>query len=165
MRCLPGGQPRIEEPEMAFLTSPCSLPQNLVSIPCRRLINLCRSGLELVWKLLIRLVFPAAGCVGMRLKLDFSPCSQGEYGWDETSARRSLRRLDQHIDAAGGEGELAPGLVVDRHAVLDALGAAEALGVAGDQHRLVRVLRRGRGDVSGHRRDLVLQPGAIDEAG
>src|ERR1700737_1811703 len=56
MRCLPGGQPRIEEPEMPFLTSPCSRPQNLVSVPCRRLVNFRRFGLELLWKLLIRLV-------------------------------------------------------------------------------------------------------------
>src|ERR1700730_11719835 len=122
---------------MPFLTSPCALPQNLVSIPCRRLINLCRSGLELVRKLLIRLALSAVEWVGMRLGLDFSPCSQGGSGWDGTSARRPLRRLDQHVDAAGGEGELAPGLVVDRHAVLDALGATNAFGVARDQHRLV----------------------------
>src|SRR5712691_2962690 len=73
MRCLPGGQPRIEEPEMAFLTSPCSLPQNLVSIPCRSLINLCRSGLELVWKLLIRLALSAVGWVGTSLGAIFLP--------------------------------------------------------------------------------------------
>src|SRR3984893_17212362 len=109
---------------MPFLTSPCSLPQNLVSIPCQRLINLCRSGLDLVCKLLIRLVFSAVGWVGARLGLDFSPWSQGGSGWDGTSARRPLRRLDQHVDAAGGEGELAPGLVVDRHARFDALGTA-----------------------------------------
>src|ERR1700730_15724447 len=151
MRCLPGGQSRIEEPEMPFLTSPCSRPQNLVSIPCRRLINLCRSGLELLWKLLIRLVLSAVGWVGTRLRLDFSPCSQGGSGWDRMSARRPLRRLAQHIDAAGGEGELAPGLVIDRHALFDALGAGEALWVAGDQHRLVRALRRRGGDVAGHR--------------
>src|SRR6266481_2817887 len=72
----------------------------------------------------------------------FCPCCQGGSGWDEASARRSLRRLDQDVDAAGGEGELAPGLVVDRHPVFDALGAADPLGVARDQHRLVRVLRR-----------------------
>src|SRR6266404_1107060 len=106
MRCFPGGQTRIEKPEMSFLTSPCPLPQNLVSVPCRRLINFCRSGLELVWKLLIRLVLSAVGWVGMRLGLDFSPCSQGGSVWDETSARRPLRRLDQDVDAAGGEGGL-----------------------------------------------------------
>src|SRR6266478_419495 len=129
MRCLPGGQPRIEEPEMPFLTSPCSLPQNLVSIPCRRLINPCRSGLEVAWKLLIRLALSAVGWVGTRLRLDFSPCSQGGSGWNGTSARRPLRWLDQHVDATGGDGELAPGLVINRHALFDALGAGEALGV------------------------------------
>src|SRR6516225_12300339 len=61
--------------------------------------------------------------------------------WD-LRARLRLGRFDQHIDTAGGDGELAPGLVIDRHAVLDPLGPADALGVAGDQHRLVRVLRR-----------------------
>jgi hypothetical protein len=44
-----------------------------------------------------------------------------------------MGRFDQHIDTTGSDGELAPGLVVDRHAVFDALGAADALGVAGDQ--------------------------------
>src|SRR6266446_9855171 len=68
----------------------------------------------------------------------FCPCCQGGCGWDEASARRSLRRLDQDVDAAGGEGQLAPGLVIDGHAVLDALGAADPFGVARDQHRLVR---------------------------
>src|ERR1700730_16953753 len=134
---------------MSFLTSPCSLPQNLVSVPCRRLVNFRRFGLELLWKLLIRLVLSAIGWVGMRLGLDFSPWSQGGSGWDGTSARRPLRRLDQHIDAAGGEGELAPGLVVDRHALGDTLGAADPFGVAGDQHRLLRVSGRRGGDVSG----------------
>src|ERR1700732_3711858 len=56
----------------------------------------------------------------------FCPCCQGKPGRGGRSARRHLRRLDQHVDAAGGEGELAPGLVVDRHAVFDALGAADA---------------------------------------
>ena len=31
-------------------------------------------------------------------------------------------RLDQHINAAGGDGELAPGLVIDRHTFGDPLG-------------------------------------------
>src|SRR5438093_12227397 len=119
MRCFPGGQPRIEKPEMSFPTSPCSLPQNLA-----------RCGLALVWMLLIRPALSAVGWVGTRLGFDFSPCSQGGSGWDGASAPRSLGRLDQHIDAAGGKGELAPGLIVDRHAVLDALGAGEPLGVA-----------------------------------
>jgi hypothetical protein len=35
--------------------------------------------------------------------------------------------LDYHVDGAGGDGELAPGLVVERHPVLDALGAGQAL--------------------------------------
>src|ERR1700751_5939700 len=114
MRCFPGDQPRIEKPKMSFLCSPCSLPQSLA-----------RFGLELLCKLLIRLALSGVGWVGTRL-LDFSPCSQGGSGWDGTSARRPSRRLDQHIDAAGGEGELAPGLVVDGNAVFDALGAGEA---------------------------------------
>ena len=54
------------------------------------------------------------------------------------------RRLDQDVDGASGSGELAPGLVVDGHTVGDALGAGQALGVAGDEHRFVRVLRRQR---------------------
>src|SRR5436309_15265792 len=64
------------------------------------------------------------------------PCRQGQRQGDGRSARPRLRRLDQHVDAAGGEGELAPGLVIDRHAVLDALGAGGPLRVAGDQRRL-----------------------------
>ena len=55
--------------------------------------------------------------------------------------------------------------MIDRHALGDALGAGAAFGVSRDQHRLVRV-RRGRSrDVGGHRRDLLAQPLAIDEAG
>src|SRR5208282_4746454 len=101
----------------------------------------------------------------------FFPLPAGEWRPSQPSPgsaarRRSvrlLRRLHQHVDAAGGDSELAPSLVVDRHAVLDALGAGQPLGVAGDQHRLAGVLRRRGGDVGCHRRDLVLQPGAIDE--
>src|SRR5262249_29801574 len=53
-------------------------------------------------------------------------------------------RLDQHIDAAGGLHEFAPGLLVDRHAMGEALGAGQTLGIAGDQDRLVRApWRRG----------------------
>ncbi len=73
----------------------------------------------------------------------FCPCSQGRKpGRGDRPARRRLRRLDEHVDAAGGDGELAPGFLINGHAVFDAFGAGEALGVAGDQHRRVRVLRR-----------------------
>src|SRR6266436_2196275 len=49
----------------------------------------------------------------------FCPWCQGGSGWGEASARRPLRRLDQDIDAAGGEGQLAPGLVVDQPRRID----------------------------------------------
>src|SRR5215467_11519455 len=64
---------------------------------------------------------PASKCTRSQVK---SFVNDGEL------RRLRRRRLDQHIDAAGGDGELAPGLVIDRHAVLDALGAGQALGVA-----------------------------------
>jgi|SRR5215469_2278160 len=50
--------------------------------------------------------------------------------------------LDEDVDAAGGLNEFAPGLLVDRHAVREALGAGQTLGVARDQDRLVRMSRR-----------------------
>src|SRR4051812_38933445 len=61
--------------------------------------------------------------------------------WPNSQCPLRPRRLDQHVDAAGGDRELAPRLVVDRHAVGDAFGAGAAFGVAGDQHRLVRARR------------------------
>src|SRR5215469_428197 len=75
----------------------------------------------------------------------------------------SARRLDQHVDAAGGGGEFAPGLVVDRHAMGEALGAGQTLRITRDQDRLVRTRRRRGGDVGGHRGDLLAEPLAVDE--
>src|SRR5271166_5536980 len=44
------------------------------------------------------------------------------------SPRPRCGSLHQYVDAAGGDGELAPGLVVDRHAARDAFGAGAAFG-------------------------------------
>ena len=54
-----------------------------------------------------------------------------EVDWAGALSSDWPRRFDQHVDGAGGGGELAPSLVVDRDAVLEALGAGQALEVAG----------------------------------
>src|SRR5437763_10149046 len=81
----------------------------------------------------------------------------------EAILRGFLRRLDQHIETARGERDLAPGLFVDRHALFEALGAVGALRVARDEYRLARALGRRGGDIARHRGDLVEHPGAVDE--
>ena len=58
-------------------------------------------------------------------------CSCIELGLRRVSRRLRPRRFDQHVDAAGGDGELAPGLVVDRDAVGEALGAGRRSGSPG----------------------------------
>src|SRR5438067_7296245 len=77
--------------------------------------------------------------------------------------RGFLRRLDQHIETARGEGDLAPGLLVDRHALFEAPSAVGALRVARDEYRLARAPGRRGGDIARHRGDLVEHPGLIDE--
>src|SRR4051794_10259459 len=77
--------------------------------------------------------------------------------------RGFLRRLDQHIETARGERDLAPGLLVDRHALVEALGAVGALRVARDEYRLARAPGRRGGDIARHGGDLVEHPGLIDE--
>jgi hypothetical protein len=54
---------------MPFLTPPCSLPQNLVSVPCHEV----GKSLGLVCTLLIRLTFSAVSYVDLRSDREFIP--------------------------------------------------------------------------------------------